>query len=835
MRGIMEEGKTASAEALQLDFEELKEFAASKGFAIDGFLREYAELQSEYEQEQAAILEREREIEHKQAELAAVREQVLAVKRVVEDNLSMQESLTAAIGQGKAQRKQRVEHTDTSKGMIGEYSSKVAELQSAASLGSGWTPEQEEERLSLAKTREYLSKKLEHGVQMLLALRNDVGNLTQSISEAEAELQQTELAVSQAQEELQTLSLDTASQQKTKEKTDARLHELQKQITDAETELLSGAFSLEESKRQNAALEAEAKTVQESVDATARQCELLLKDANNTQHELERTVAQNSKTEADIQTREQEVEANAQELANVQQQLQRLSKLRAAVVSQTAKAEETRVELEAQKHQLANDITALREGEAKSLRRECESKLRHVSQLQKQKDLVLKKQRSSEKSAKTLGEMIHMHETTKRNLQQEIGDLMATVTNQQEEVRTLLQEKDRHEHEIEMSNQHYYTGLEELKLLALQSKELQARVSEVSLKLKQQQNMYETVRSERNMYSKKLMLMHEDITNLRRMFRTISREIDQHKEDIASRDRAMVKECFQRHNIEKEKEALDNELSKLRKELQSSQQVLDNQHSETGKLSKIIEEAEQERRRQQNEYDAVISERNVLVGQVIKRTAEMERVYERIRLQTSMLRHGEDRYAQTKRELLNLQTDLGELSGKQQTLIGQMASLQSIRRVVSSLERQLLQERSKISAINNELSKPLNVHRWRALESSDPRRFEMLKQIQNMQKLLISKTDQVAEADLLIQEKERSYAELRTLVSRQPGPDIVEQKLAFQQALKRKTKQLKTMDEELEYYRLQVELLKDAILQIGKEMESLNRAWIAKQSMRIEQ
>src|SRR5690606_7723290 len=113
-----------------------------------------------------------------------------------------------------------------------------------------------------------------------------------------------------------------------------------------------------------------------------------------------------------------------------------------------------------------------------------------------------------------------------------------------------------------------------------------------------------------------------------------------------------------------------------------------------------------------------------------------------------------------------------------------------------------LHERSKASALNSELSKPLNVHRWRALESSDPRRYEMLKQIQNLQKQLITKTDQVAEADLSIQENERTYVELQTLVARQPGPDISEQKLAFQQALKHKVKQLKVMDEELEFYQL---------------------------------
>src|SRR3546814_13775508 len=114
----------------------------------------------------------------------------------------MQESLMAAIGQGKAQRKQRVEHTESGKTMIGEYDAKVSELEGATSSGSGWTAQQEEERTALAKTREYLSKKLEHAVQVLLALRNDMGNITQSINESESALHKTETAIRQSQEEL---------------------------------------------------------------------------------------------------------------------------------------------------------------------------------------------------------------------------------------------------------------------------------------------------------------------------------------------------------------------------------------------------------------------------------------------------------------------------------------------------------------------------------------------------------------------------------------------------------------------------------------------------------
>lgn len=51
--------------------------------------------------------------------------------------------------------------------------------------------------------------------------------------------------------------------------------------------------------------------------------------------------------------------------------------------------------------------------------------------------------------------------------------------------------------------------------------------------------------------------------------------------------------------------------------------------------------------------------------------------------------------------------------------------------------------------------------RWRKLEGSDPSMFEMIQKVQTLQKRLIGKTEEVVEKDLLIQEKEKLYIELK--------------------------------------------------------------------------
>jgi hypothetical protein len=56
----------------------------------------------------------------------------------------------------------------------------------------------------------------------------------------------------------------------------------------------------------------------------------------------------------------------------------------------------------------------------------------------------------------------------------------------------------------------------------------------------------------------------------------------------------------------------------------------------------------------------------------------------------------------------------------------------------------------------------------------------MIQKIQTLQKRLIAKTEEVVEKDLLIQEKEKLYMELKNILARQPGPEVAEQLSIYQ-------------------------------------------------------
>ena len=180
------------------------------------------------------------------------------------------------------------------------------------------------------------------------------------------------------------------------------------------------------------------------------------------------------------------------------------------------------------------------------------------------------------------------------------------------------------------------------------------------------------------------------------------------------------------------------------------------------------------------------------------------------------------------------QQQLKALVGEQNMTINALEGMDEMRKRVLQLTRQLRLETVKTRALSDEITRPMNVHRWRILESSDPQRFDKIRQIQDLQKLLMTKTDNVTETDLLVQEKERIYLELKNIIARQPGPETEDQLLTYQQTLKAKVKQLAALRDELDMYREQVDKFKDDIVDAEDRMGTLKKTWY-KQKRREDQ
>jgi len=246
-----------------------------------------------------------------------------------------------------------------------------------------------------------------------------------------------------------------------------------------------------------------------------------------------------------------------------------------------------------------------------------------------------------------------------------------------------------------------------------------------------------------------------------------------------------------------------------------------------GKLNQIINEAEAERMKQQKEYDIVVNERDILGTQLIKRNDELAQLYEKIKLQQCTLNQGERQYSERLQDLGALQKDTSLLRSELVALKASVSSYDSLRSESFQMQRELLQERTKVRALSEELDNQMNVHRWRKLEGSDPNRYSMIQRTHKLQKTLIRKTEEVAEKDALIQQKEKLYVELKAILARQPGPEVAEQLGIYQNNLAEKLKQMKAMTAELTLHRQQVSDLKLEHESIAQKVAGVKKRYFA--------
>merc|ERR1712070_452783 len=246
-------------------------------------------------------------------------------------------------------------------------------------------------------------------------------------------------------------------------------------------------------------------------------------------------------------------------------------------------------------------------------------------------------------------------------------------------------------------------------------------------------------------------------------------------------------------------------------------------------------EADEERQRQLKEHDAIVSERNILGTQLIRREEELAKIYEKIKIHWSSMQHGETRYQECLASIEFFRARIQTMQSERDQSYAQLSDISDIKDTTQQLERELLHEQTKVRALAEELDRPLNVHRWRGLESSDPQRFELVKKIQSLQKRIISKTEEVVEKDLLIQEKERLYVELKNILGRQPGPEVAEQLSVYQSNLKQKISQMKAVANELDMYKLQVDEFRRDITGIADELVTVKKQYFAERARAIDQ
>merc|ERR1711904_456627 len=486
--------------------------------------------------------------------------------------------------------------------------------------------------------------------------------------------------------------------------------------------------------------------------------------------------------------------------------------------------EEERKDLEVKRNAVKTEVKEIQEDLDKK-GREADSDKKKIEDLLRERDILNKNVIKADERTKKQIDLVKRQETQALNLSKDIARWKQDAQEFKKRIFELEKQREKYGIELSQANSKYFNALEELKRRDERLTELKKQIADVRAKLNQQKNLYDAVCTDRNLYSKNLIESNEEITEMKRKFKIMYHQIEQLKEEIKDKDSALIKEHFEHHKVQKANEDIKEKLGNAQKRMKNLTNIVETQRAEIKKLESTIQEAEQEKQSQQKEYEGVISERDILGTQLIRRNEELALLYEKIKIQQRTLQKGEIQFKERVDEIGAFKNDIRKTKRELHLARNQVVNIEALKKEIHHLNKELLQEQSKCKALQEELENKMNVHRWRKLEGSDPATYEMIQKVKMLQKRLIAKTEEVVEKDMLIQEKEKLYVQLKNILASQPGPEVAEQLAWYSQNLKEKTKQMQQMASELKSYHGQVKDLKDEIERYHKELDTIKQGY----------
>ena len=700
----------------------------------------------------------------------------------------------------------------------------VADLSKAAAQGGSGGAKQQEQIKDMMRQRDELAAERDEQVNQIVMLREEVMEVTEQLRAAEADKLRMENELQILRDDAASAKAATDKETKRKEKMERDMKELKELLEEKTYEIKQKQHSLKEGDEAVKRLEKLLKDQQGATSRAQKDYNGLSDKLAKLQRDLSDAVQNNANLAQSNANAQIELKAKDDEINLAKLEAGRIDKAKDAALGKLRAAEAAKAEVEKNRDDLKRTIADL-ERDIDAMRKQGELEKKKQEELMRERDVLTKLKSQAESATQKQADLVRITENNKKTLEQEIAGYRSEASKQSKAIFGLEQEREKFANEASATTAKFLEALEEVKMREMAIVDLQKSIADGNAKLKAQQSMYEAVRTDRNMYSKNLLEAQDEIAEMKRKFKIMNHQIEQLKEEISTKDLALVKEHFDHMKVEKEKESLRFELDKAAMNIKEAESSIAAQKLELQRLNRIIDESDAAIGKQEKELAGVVNDRDILGTQLIRRNDELALLYEKIKIQGSILAKGQIQYQDRLNELRVLKIKLGDLKRELGVLKHSVASIDVLKREVHRLGKELLQERTKTKALTEELENPLNVHRWRKLEGSDPTAYEMIQKIQALQKRLIAKTEEVVEKDLLVREKEKLYKELKAILARQPGPEVAEQVSVYQRQLREKTRQMKAMASELNMYQAQSSEYKYEVDKLTRDLGDVKKKY----------
>ncbi|NXD90154.1 CFA58 protein, partial [Chaetorhynchus papuensis] len=808
-------------EALEKDSQEFISIL-NRDEALEKFRVEYEKLlavMKKSRENEKHLMEKCRKLS---AELAEKSSKVAVLTKLTKDDGETISSLKSELEKAWKMVDKAHEREQKTKETINSLKKEISRLNNLMKERAG----QEYNVEDLLRFQEEVTEERDQLLSEVVKLRQSLTEITEQQQETEKAKNEAEESVLQLQQDIQLRQNEELREVRKKEKMETELKNLLAEMDNKQAEIQKLQQQIENNTEEQLKIENNLREQQILNENAGKELEQLKMKNQKLTQESEQQSAMIDDVLKDIGQKTAQLKEAEDEAAQMRLEISKLSKMRDVLHNKLRTAEEQKVDADHEKTTLKNQIIRL-EKELETAKKQAEIDKRTTDGLVRERDMLNQNLIKATNATQKQIDLVKLHEQSKQNLEAEIQSYKIEAQKQRKIIYQLEKERESFINETSELKEKILLNMKDLEIHQMQICDYEKEIQVQGIKLKQQQNLCETLRSERTLYSKNLIEAKDEIAEMKMKLKTATRQLDQLKDELKEKDAALEKAHVEHEQSENEKESLKSELLKITKEAMETKAYIENQEAEEKKLLKIIAEADVERLKQKKEFDKVLCERHALGSQLIRRNDEVALLYEKIKIQQAILNRGEAEYRQRMEDMRILKLEIKKLRREKGILGKSAANVEELRWEFNHMQKELLREQTRCKILEEELQKPLQVHRWRKLEASDPTTFELILKVQRLQKRLITKTGEVIEKEFLLQEKEKLYVELRHVLARQPGPEAAEQLQQYRNILREKTKQIKVLSSELNMCETQSKEYKREIERLNNELLEMKKKYLA--------
>ncbi|KAF9407537.1 hypothetical protein HW555_012476 [Spodoptera exigua] len=670
---------------------------------------------------------------------------------------------------------------------------------------------------SAAKEKEKFEKEKLRLQGELDAVKQRLANSVQYVEELEAKNNDKELNISKLEEQIEEAENNAVRQNRLvdhlKTETSTLKFEVDNRggiIASLNDKLAKAEKSIERRDRQLSSLTTKLEAAHSEQEAATTRSAQLREQLETMNADLDRARTELSNTSKELKNAIDDNNKIRNEAAKLSKQLLQQSKRYQLL-------EHNKVGVETDRERLRQQVSVM-ERDLMINKKQAESDRRDIENLKREKDILNKNIQKIQNEALENLNMLDLQEQRRKQLEHELDVNTAQIQKQRLMIRTFEKDKDRMLEETIALNEKIDEITEEVRLRTADILDLKKALREETIKSRKLSVALDATRAERNMLHKNYTEALDEIQDLKQKMKMLAYQIEQLKEDISGKESGL-KSCEGfLGKCNKKNEQLRMEIQNGLAKLSEARADIAALRQEEARLNRIVQEGDTARAKLIKELEGLMNERDVVGAQLVRRNDEISLLYEKIRILEITLQRACGRYQTTSTG------DHTTAQGEELAVQG-IENMTDLRLEVFNLERELGRERLRVRALEEALETPLNVHRWRKLQGTDPESVRLTQKLRLTQKKVLAQSEMLVLKDRELKETRNLYAAVKDMLALQPSPEIQVTLNRTQRALTNRTTKMKCLIAELSMRERQVSDQRLELDRVNSELHSFKQKY----------